>query len=606
MYITSSTRTIILCICLVLLLIQVPDWAHIPQFIGIFCVLSVIFNDFLQKNIRFNVNLITIFAFLYVIYGIFGLFISEIPFSTIKMLPIYLMAPLLLLSAASMREGADYVSWPLLSKFLILCGGILSLYALFQIYSQSGYYVTIANYPFYNPNSLAVFLGVCFLASLHKFLSNTRPSIIYCIVTILIFLGVCTTGSKAAFIAIVTMSFIMIFICHHMQSSINYKKLVYMSAGIVIAAIIAPELIQMMVANNGGKVTSLLPVANSANTRLVIWQGAITTALSTHPFAGNGIGTFKDVYLQYRMPGDKASGNHAHNDILHIWVEMGICGLMIFALGVLGFLFALKQIWINKINHHILPALIIIFCGGMALITPIIFLPPIMLIVALALAVIMPKKYQPIPYGDYIRQALMVVVILIGCLSARNLVDTAATLAGKSSMDKGDLNGFLTSIDVIDTVSFGLSPSVPIHRASSLLALYDGGVLPSEQLSAALDEVTYYIDDAKRRNPYNPEILYYRGEVAMRKGEGAEAVRFWENTIALDPSYVVARMKLMNLTDNHDDKMALIRDGIYLKYWKQNPTQFYAMALIEAKKSGDKDLIRHIQAKIKKSLNNKR
>lgn len=92
----------------------------------------------------------------------------------------------------------------------------------------------------------------------------------------------------------------------------------------------------------------------------------------------------------------------------------------------------------------------------------------------------------------------------------------------------------------------------------------------------------------------------------MRSGNKAEAIKYWQDTIALDPSYVVARMKLINLSENQDDKMALIREGIGLKYWQQNPIKFYATALIEAEKLEDKDLILFIQNKIQANLNKSR
>ena len=604
----SKHRTLGFCLCLILLIIQMPPMGNIAYFLGFIGIFTLCFHAIYQKNDKFNVNLISIFAFLYIIYGLFGIFHSEIPYLTIKMMPTYLLLPIIVLFAAMTKDdnGDDFVSMTIISKFLTICGAILSLYAIWQIYNQSGYFRTISNYPFYNPNSLAVFLGICLLATFNNIVKDDRSSPIYYFLLALILAGIYTTASKAVFIMSLIMLIIMAATYIKIVSNKDYKKLFITSISIVLTMIIVPILYQTIVTSNGQVGHSIIPDIHSANTRLAIWQGAIQTIFSTHPLIGNGIGTYKEVYLQYRLPADKSSGNHAHNDFLHIWVEMGIAGLIIFTIGVIGFFKALRQIIINSDFQSILSASIILFCGGMAMVTPIIFLSPVIFIVALCLVSLMPKNTRQFKYGDYLRQILMVILVFICLLTARNFAESLMSDKAKSAMDRGDFKEFLLTVDGLDKISFGLSPAVPIYRVSSLLAMYDGGLLPNDQKSKALDEMTTYIDDAEYRNPYNSEILYYRGEVAMRSGNKAEAIKYWQDTIALDPSYVVARMKLINLSENQDDKMALIREGIGLKYWQQNPIKFYATALIEAEKLEDKDLILFIQNKIQANLNKSR
>lgn len=74
-------------------------------------------------------------------------------------------------------------------------------------------------------------------------------------------------------------------------------------------------------------------VSSLYNTRITIWKSAITAFLRK-PIFGWGMGSFGQVYQLYKFPIGSDIGQYekttrfAHNEFLHIAVEMGVCGLL--------------------------------------------------------------------------------------------------------------------------------------------------------------------------------------------------------------------------------------------------------------------------------------
>lgn len=66
------------------------------------------------------------------------------------------------------------------------------------------------------------------------------------------------------------------------------------------------------------------------DSRIEILQNAISAAWAYMPF-GSGLGTFVPVYQMFEKPSDigVAFVNHAHNDLLEIWLETGLPGLIL-------------------------------------------------------------------------------------------------------------------------------------------------------------------------------------------------------------------------------------------------------------------------------------
>ena len=83
------------------------------------------------------------------------------------------------------------------------------------------------------------------------------------------------------------------------------------------------------------------------DSRIVFARNTIEAAKSFMPF-GSGLGTFVRVYGLFEKPADtmvNKYANHAHNDWLELWLEMGVAGLVLTALFVLWLAWRAPKIW---------------------------------------------------------------------------------------------------------------------------------------------------------------------------------------------------------------------------------------------------------------------
>jgi tetratricopeptide (TPR) repeat protein len=153
------------------------------------------------------------------------------------------------------------------------------------------------------------------------------------------------------------------------------------------------------------------------------------------------------------------------------------------------------------------------------------------------------------------------------------------------------LDQMLYYVDRLDQASLNLHPSAPIYRISMMLALMNQGVIEPDQKDQAIEEMQRYLDDANRRNPYNPENLFYEGMILEQKGDVQKATALWEEALSLDPSYLSARTKLMQYyQDDQNRLLELIEGGLPIRYWKQDPMQFYAIGLVFANETRNLEL----------------
>lgn len=95
------------------------------------------------------------------------------------------------------------------------------------------------------------------------------------------------------------------------------------------------------------------------NTRLVIWSNT-WELIKSHPIFGTGAGNFTYRYLDYVSPNvlnnpkmQPYSGeftNAAHNEILHIWSELGIPGVIILLLLIGSFYLSAKKLLLDTVG----------------------------------------------------------------------------------------------------------------------------------------------------------------------------------------------------------------------------------------------------------------
>jgi O-antigen ligase len=83
------------------------------------------------------------------------------------------------------------------------------------------------------------------------------------------------------------------------------------------------------------------------NARLVFAHNTIRAAWAFMPF-GSGLGTFVPVYAMFERPVDTIANtyaNHAHDDILELWLETGVMGIILICLFLTWLGFASVKLW---------------------------------------------------------------------------------------------------------------------------------------------------------------------------------------------------------------------------------------------------------------------
>ena len=88
-----------------------------------------------------------------------------------------------------------------------------------------------------------------------------------------------------------------------------------------------------------------------ADARIPFARNTITAAKAYMPF-GSGLGTFVPVYQMFEKPTDVfgAYANHAHNDLLEVWLETGVFGLLLIGLFLLWVARRTFLLWRGQIS----------------------------------------------------------------------------------------------------------------------------------------------------------------------------------------------------------------------------------------------------------------
>lgn len=80
--------------------------------------------------------------------------------------------------------------------------------------------------------------------------------------------------------------------------------------------------------------------------RIAIVRNTIAAARAYMPF-GSGLGTFVPVYQMFEKPSDIGVTyiNHAHNDVLELWLEAGLPGLLLLAVYIVWLVGRVAAVW---------------------------------------------------------------------------------------------------------------------------------------------------------------------------------------------------------------------------------------------------------------------
>ncbi len=186
-----------------------------------------------------------------------------------------------------------------------------------------------------NPNYLAgvviqlspVLLSLFFIRFLHREKRFSFQLNLFAIAFSASIVTLILTGSRAGFIAS-ALSMLVFFLLgiSIMRGKVNYVAL-------AAAPIAVGVLTLILVMQNSEYVDRLLSVGtdNSSITRLSIWKAALNS-ISEHPILGYGLGSSYALVFSFADPDIQLmhinSFVHAHNDLLEVWQEGGLLGLL--------------------------------------------------------------------------------------------------------------------------------------------------------------------------------------------------------------------------------------------------------------------------------------
>ena len=572
MTLSNTWITGLLCVVLTLFLVQLPQSSYIVQGGAFVLLFGLCAYQFLTNRISIYKDGYTVFAGLFTALCLGSVFISDITYSSIILLPTYLIVPLVIMSF-----DRDHLNMDMIHKWIMGAGAILGVYALYQFYNQTGYFKIVANAPFANPNSLAVFLGASCIAAFFIFLKDTGKITCLALISLLLsWAGIVATSARGG---IIVLCVVMIFVFAMLWKE-KHALAKTIVTGIAFFVIFyglqysAPSEIFEKTYNLG---------PNSIWSRFNIWRGIVDAIISTNPIIGNGIGTFKDVYLHYRLPADRASGLHGHNDVLHLVLEMGM--IVILPLGILA-----VMVIVNFCQNHkqrILPFALLSFIAGCGMVTSITLLPSLLLLTAIFLVDMKENdKEKIVNVGHVGHQGIALCFIILMGIQIYSGIERSIRIGLKEAGEQANLENFRNDVNMLDVISLGHHPAVPIFQTSLLLNLWDANLISAEKKDV-MAELNGYVDRAEELNAWNVETLYYRGEILKREGKLDDATALWRKALEIDPTYITVRFALADHMLDDDELYDLLKDGLHLKYWKQNPQKLFGMIMVEAKKNSD-------------------
>ncbi len=217
---------------------------------------------------------------------------------------------------------------------------------------------------FGNPNFFAAYIDILFPLSLLFSLHNLKgkksligiPSLI---ITFFSLLLIYETGSRAGILGII-IGIITILILYYREILKGKKKLIfYISLTLIILIVFIP--LTHKYPSFKEKFNKDLE-RGTIGIRVRIWQGTLKM-IKARPLVGWGLGTYYVVYPNFRVPAyflnphAVNATDHAHDELLEIWSETGIIGLIVF----LGFIIISLREGIRKFyktKSFVFPSLI--------------------------------------------------------------------------------------------------------------------------------------------------------------------------------------------------------------------------------------------------------
>jgi O-antigen ligase len=273
--------------------------------------------------------------------------LSPLAHLQVIMLPVLASLPIMYLVAthsATLKENWGVVY---LSTFLL--GVVFSIWAIFQVYFQNGYFGHAVG-PLNDRNTFAALLNFIWFSGIYllfrdfsavKLSQYHWSKLAAALGLIIISTAFFATKSRGGLFTWLLLTPLLMWGVYQLT---QLKKAVLV---VVLIPFIGFVISTYLLDSSVGTRNFNLSQDDSVNARLMLWQASIQMALD-HPFFGTGWGTFVNYYPAYRNPIEStSSGFFAHNDYLQFALEGGVLALVlllvIFLLVGKRLLLSLKQ-----------------------------------------------------------------------------------------------------------------------------------------------------------------------------------------------------------------------------------------------------------------------
>ncbi|MGE4314103.1 MAG: O-antigen ligase family protein [Pseudobdellovibrionaceae bacterium] len=260
------------------------------------------------------------------VVGAFGLsllvlssvFTSEIPWVSATMFWLFALFPLSMIFMLM----ADHDTRALTLSGLLGVSGLLAIISLTQYYFfRDPLVFGRASWPLNDPNSLATLYALSFFANFYASLKFPHQKAT-CLLMILCAAALATTGSRGASFGLILMM-VPLLVCLRARLTRPAIIALAISLGVFLLVNFANK------SEGNTAIGNTIAVIEGEKPALwnrpLIWE-ASWNMIKAHPYLGTGYGTFSFFYGSERLPEETSAGYTAHNDILHLWAELGFLG----------------------------------------------------------------------------------------------------------------------------------------------------------------------------------------------------------------------------------------------------------------------------------------
>ncbi|MBU0710265.1 MAG: tetratricopeptide repeat protein, partial [Candidatus Omnitrophica bacterium] len=256
--------------------------------------------------------------------------------------------------------------------------------------------------------------------------------------------------------------------------------------------------------------------------RVHVWASSFNI-IKAHPILGVGAGNFEYAYPLYRTPKEKAvtprgtKYTQAHNQILQIWSEMGILGLLVF-LGILFYAFRKSVLFIKTKKKQNAFNEIFLMAGTTS---------------ALA-ALLVQSLFNPmleIPTSGFLFWLLLALVFT-------GRVPAAGTAGRAVAKHRTERRAAILKITggMVCAALFFLGPA---HIFRNLMGDYFLEKARAAEGIQDTKEAVSKLERSLRAYPHNWKALFFSGKIHQAMGAYQEAVKYYERAVRYHPNYTI-------------------------------------------------------------------